>query len=93
MPAVPPYALSLWVEALIGDSIVCWLDTEALDSVISGLDHANKDLLCEPQASYLIFLKEKVKVTQSCPTLCDPMDYRVHGILQAKILEWVSLYH
>ena len=23
----------------------------------------------------------KVKVTQSCPTLCDPMDYAVHGIL------------
>ena len=31
----------------------------------------------------------KVKVTQSCLTLCDPMDYRVHGILQARILEWV----
>ena len=25
--------------------------------------------------------KVKVKVTQSCPTLCDPMDYKVHGIL------------
>ena len=23
-------------------------------------------------------------------TLCDPMDYAVHGILQAKILEWVA---
>ena len=31
-----------------------------------------------------------VKVTQSCPTLCDPVDYTVHGILQARILEWVS---
>ena len=31
----------------------------------------------------------KVKVTQSCLTLCDPMDYIVHGILQARILEWV----
>ena len=30
----------------------------------------------------------KVKVTQSCPTLCDPVDYTVHGILQARILEW-----
>ena len=29
----------------------------------------------------------KVKVTQSCLTLCDPMDYTVHGIFQAKILE------
>ena len=33
----------------------------------------------------------KVKVTQSCPTLCNPMDYTVHGILQARILEWGSL--
>ena len=32
----------------------------------------------------------EVKVTQSCPTLCDPMDYTVHGILQARILEWVT---
>ena len=35
-------------------------------------------------------LKVKVKVTQSCATLCDPMDYTVHGILQATILEWVA---
>ena len=34
--------------------------------------------------------KVKVKVAQSCLTLCNPMDYRVHGILQAKILEWVA---
>ena len=31
-----------------------------------------------------------VKVAQSCPTLCEPMDYTVHGILQARILEWVA---
>ena len=35
-------------------------------------------------------------VAQSCPTLCNPMDYRppgssVHGILQARILEWVVI--
>ena len=32
----------------------------------------------------------KMKVAQSCPTLCNPMYYRVHGILQARILEWVT---
>jgi hypothetical protein len=37
----------------------------------------------------LMLLKMKVKVAQSCPTLCDSMDYTVHGILQARILEWV----
>ena len=35
--------------------------------------------------------KVKVKVAQSCPTLCDPMDYTVRGILQARILEWVAI--
>ena len=38
--------------------------------------------------SVLLSMKVKVKVTQSCPTLCDPMDYIVHGILQARILAW-----
>ena len=33
----------------------------------------------------------KVKVAQLCPALWDPMDYIVHGILQARILEWVAV--
>ena len=33
---------------------------------------------------------KKVNVTESCQTLCDPMDYTVHGILQARILECVA---
>ena len=32
----------------------------------------------------------KVKVAGLCLTLCNPMDYTVHGILQARILEWVA---
>ena len=32
----------------------------------------------------------KMKVAQSCPTLWDPMDCTVHGILQARILERVD---
>ena len=32
----------------------------------------------------------KVKVAQSCSTLCNPMNYTVHGILQAIILKWVA---
>ena len=35
-------------------------------------------------------------VAQSCPTLCDPTDcsppdFSVHGILQARILEWIAI--
>jgi len=41
-------------------------------------------------------LLKTVLVTQSCPTLCDPKDCSppgssVHGILQARILEWVAI--
>ena len=36
------------------------------------------------------------KSLQSCPTLCNPMDcslpgFSVHGILQARTLEWVAI--
>ena len=37
-----------------------------------------------------IYTWVKEKVAQSCPTLCDSMDYIVHGILQARILAWVA---
>ena len=38
----------------------------------------------------------KVLVAQLCLTLCDPMGYSppvssVHGILQARILEWIAM--
>ena len=53
-----------------------------------------------PTASFLLFLCLTyclcVFVAQSCPTLCDRMDCSlpgssVHGILQARILEWVAI--
>ena len=34
--------------------------------------------------------KVKVKVAVSCPTLLDPTNYTVQGILQARILEWAA---
>ena len=39
---------------------------------------------------YLTCVHLKVEVSQSYLTLCDSMDYIVHGILQARILEWVA---
>ena len=35
-------------------------------------------------------MPSEVKVTQLCPTLCNPMGYIVRGLLQARILEWVA---
>ena len=37
-----------------------------------------------------VFYRVKVEDAQSSPTLCNPMDCIVHGILQARILEWVA---
>ena len=44
---------------------------------------------------YTLLACVHAKLLESCPTLCDPMDYcppgsSVHGILQARVLEWVT---
>ena len=41
-------------------------------------------------------VKSEREVAQSCPTLSDPMDYSlpgssIHGIFQARVLEWVAI--
>ena len=35
-------------------------------------------------------MDELMKIAQSSPTVSSPMNYTVHGILQARILEWVA---
>ena len=55
----------------------------------------SQDLGIPTQFSQLLIGHVYVRVAQSCPVLWDPMDYSrpgssVHGILQARILEWVS---
>ena len=49
-----------------------------------------------PSDSHLCNDMKCSEVTQSCPTLCDPMDCSlpgasVHGIFQATVLEWVAI--
>ena len=53
----------------------------------SGFLHCRQILTAEPSRKP----KVKVKGAQSCPILCDLTDYTVHGILQARILEWVAV--
>ena len=53
-------------------------------------------LLTGNNSSYSIYVCEHAKSLQACPTLCDPMDCSlpgswVHGILHARILEWVAM--
>ena len=58
-------------------------DREDLNNILYKLDSMDKHEPMEPLV--------KVKVTQWCSTLCYSMDYTVHGILQARILEWVTV--
>ena len=54
----------------------------------------SESLHCSPGAITALFANQlwsAVKVAQICPTLCDPMNYTVHAILQARILEWVVI--
>ena len=55
-----------------------------------GLPHCRQTLY---RLSYLYMYESESEVAQLCPTLCDPMDCSlpgssVHGIFQARILEW-----
>ena len=53
--------------------------------------HILVTIMNTPNQNILIPSSSKeVKVAQSCPTLCNPMDYTVHGSLQARILEGVA---
>ena len=66
------------------------LNMEQQTTSKSGKEYV-KDVYCHPD--YLTYMQnenEKVKVTQSCPTLCNSMDYTAHGNLQTRILEWLS---
>ena len=56
---------------------------------------ANKSDLChsseDNDISAQLGVWSEVKVVQLYLTLCDTTDYTVHGILQARILEWVAI--
>ena len=58
--------------------------------------HTNIQSLCCTLEANIMLKSVKVLVAQSCSTLCNPTDCSprgssVHGILQARILEWVAI--
>ena len=79
--------LVMLVLLIISNTTECWLWCQALCKEINiyylSLRNVYK-INTIPILQIVI-----VKVAQSCLTLCDPMDYAVHGILQARIREWV----
>ena len=61
-----------------------------------GTFHAKMGTMKDRNGMDLTGSESDSEVAQSCPALCDPMDCSppgssVHGILQARILEWVAI--
>ena len=60
------------------------------------LQQRRKTEICLGFPSYGLFREREREVAQSCPTLRDPMDFSlpgssVHGIFQARVLEWGAI--
>ena len=66
----------------------CNIENSSLSQGYLRYKHKFSTLITGPPESPTGY--SEVKVTQLCPTLCEPMDFTVHGILQARILEWVA---
>ena len=73
----------IWIEQYQAQDICCCSST----SCSSKYEKGNQTRMLLGLTNHL---KVKVKVTQLCPTLCEPMDFTVLGIPQARILEWVA---
>ena len=55
-----------------------------------------ESLHCSSETTTKLLIGYVCSISQSCPTLCDPMDCSlpgssVHGAFQARILEWVAI--
>ena len=76
---------------------ICWAKKIMAIIFLSLLSRtAELSLLCTQNVTFYAQCRKWKSVTQSYPTLCDPMDCSlpgssVHEILQARILEWVAI--
>ena len=77
-------------------SILAWKIpwTGGLQSV--GLQRVGHKLATKHQKKIMYYVAAAAKSLKLCPTLCDPMDCSlprssVHGIFQARVLEWGAI--
>ena len=88
-PEIPPY---IYLSCLLTALAAYWTLSGTVSSEGSSWESSSVFL----SSMTLTLLKMKVKVAQSCPTLCDSIDCSppgssAHGILQTRILEWEAI--
>ena len=75
------------------ENIKCWQECEAIGILyFAGVKVKWHIYFAELFDNFFVTYKitMKVKVSQSCLTLCYPVDYTIYGIPQARILVWVA---
>ena len=88
-PAVGAQILSCW-------TIRQSLSNPFLDPFLYGPFQRMSSPVLYSKSLLVIYFIHESEVTQSCLTLCDPMDCSppgssIHGIFQARVLEWVAI--
>ena len=88
---VKKMSLLFWPPKLLKP--YCCLFTSSIPSVANKTDFFSLDQIT---ILYWEMGESESEVAQLCPTLCDPMDCSlpgssVHGIFQARVLEWVAI--
>ena len=98
LAVVPPYGSGKWHFALSPKELQCLPEFTCISFSLQFLLLSNNLETFRSEIFRVILslqlywgMKLKGKVVQSCPTLCDPMDCIVHGILQARILERIAV--
>ena len=77
--------------------VLAWSRGRHMDLVLeTELGNRHMDSVLSPSPCKVSESESESEVTQSCPTLCDPMacslpSFLVHGVFQARILEWVTI--
>ena len=93
------WLLTVGVELLLSEPQI-FISVKTSNACLIGLLSVSQELIprkfllsCLTHALNIMPVSE---VAQSCPTLCDPMDYSlpgssIHGIFQVRVLEWVAI--
>ena len=88
--AVPSFSVGIFLSIKIKREFIKFYNSNSRDR-----KPLEQSLIC-PSYLSVSYRKVKVLVAQSCVTCCNTMDHSppsssVHGILQARILEWVAI--